>query len=1226
MSDGDLPNDGGAPAEEQSPESGPMVVGIGASAGGLKALRTFFEHVPEQSGLAYVVVVHLDPEHESHLADLIQPHVRIPVQQVTETVLLEPDHVYVIPPGANLTSVDTHLRPARFDPHRRERAPIDHFLRTLAVTHDGNAVGVILTGTGSDGALGIKAIKEKAGFTIVQDPGDAEYDGMPRSAVSTGLVDQVLPLAAIPDALLRIAHTRPRVPVPPEGEDVAGDLRHQLQTIFAIIRARTGRDFSEYKRSTLLRRIQRRMQIRQMEELPSYVTLLREDAEEVRALADDILITVTSFFRDPEVWRRLEAEVIPGLFEGKGPQDTVRVWSAGCATGEEAYSLAMLLLEEANHRDAAPHVQVFASDLHEPSLDRAREGFYAGDVEADVPAERLRRFFHKESGGYRVKKDVREHVVFAPHNLLGDPPFSRLDLVACRNLLIYLQRDVQHDVVELFHYALRPDGVLVLGSTETVDSSELFRPEDKHNAIYRKRNVRAPEPRLPVFPVIRVRAGVEPRVPDATAPRQAYGSLHQRLLGQLGPGSILVSPEDRVVHLSERAGRYLIIRGGELTSSAFKLVREELRIELKAALQQARESGRAARSIPVLVQFDGEPRQVVVEATPAREAEQEGFVLVVFDEREPPEPARPEIAAEDQDSRVRDLRAELERAQQRLQTVVEEYETSQEEMKASAEELQSANEELRSTLEELETSKEELQSMNEELQTVNQENRHKVDELSQLSTDLQNLLVSAELATLFLDRDLRILRFTPTVGELFNVRPVDRGRPLSDLTSRLGYPELEDDAHVVLRTLVPVAREVRDERGRWFLTRVLPYRSSDDRIEGVVITFLDISERKMAEDALRQLNETLEQRVAERTRELSDANRALQAQHTLLTIAMEATDAGWGKWDWRTGEAEWSENGKRLVGFESDEEARAAEGWLRRIHPEDRGRVEAEIAAAAAERRDFHVEYRVLHAGGEVRHLLGSGRIRYDDSGFAVGSTGMVVDITERKRAEETRLELLRRLVTAEEDERRRLSFELHDQMGQQITGLLLALRAAQSASDGPETPERLHELEGQAAAIARDIQHMALELRPPALDNLGLEAALQTQIEAWAERHHMEFDFHAVGMDGTRLLPEAETTLYRIVQEALTNVLKHAQATHVSLILERRNGTISVILEDNGAGFDVDAVLASPEKARRLGLRGMRERIALLGGELEVESSPGSGTTIFVHLPENGGRRNSGG
>lgn len=828
------------------------VVGIGASAGGLSALKRFFEDGPADSGLSFVVVVHLSPKHNSLLADLLQPHVSMSVQQVTEDTPLEPNNVYVIPPNANLNAIDSHLRLSGLEEQRRERAPIDHFFRTLAATYDGHAVGVVLTGTGSDGTLGIREIKEKGGLIIVQDPNEAEFGGMPQSAISTGLVDCILPVSDMFGAIIRFARTHPRVP-PAEDMLRAEFPEDPIPQILGLLRMHVERDFTQYKRSTILRRIARRMQLNHLEDITTYLVCLREHPEETRALADDLLITVTSFFRDAEVFDTLGKRMIPALFENKTAADSVRAWSVGCATGEEAYSLAMLLAEEAARMESPPRVQVFASDLQKAALARAREGFYPGEIQMDVSAERLQRFFKPENGRYRIRKEIRDLVVFAPHNLLADAPFSRLNLVSCRNLLIYLDREVQRDVIELFHYALCENGILQLGSAEVADAPQLFRPEDKKLGLYRKRNVPPSEPRLPVFPFTRGYAG-SANTPARHDKPVTYAALHQRMLERYAPPSILVNLEDKVIHLSEHAGRYLLPSGGELTASVVTLVREELRADLYALLQSARGTRLAQSSEPIPVRFNGTPRLVIMHVRPSLQAEDEGLVLVIFDEREP-QPDRQVItmAAAPQEGsnmeRIQELEAELNVSRERLQAALEEFETTQENVKASYEEMQSTNEELRSTMEELETSKEELQSINEELQTVNQENRHKVEELSQLSADLNNLLTATDIATLFLDRELRILRFTPKLGELFNVRLTDRGRPISDLTNRIGYAEIRSDAAEVLGRLVAKEREVQDEQGRWYLTRVLPYRSAEDRIEGVVITFIDITTRREAEDS-----------------------------------------------------------------------------------------------------------------------------------------------------------------------------------------------------------------------------------------------------------------------------------------------------------------------------------------------------------------------------------------
>lgn len=963
-----------------------VVVGIGASAGGLAALRQLFENLPSDPGLAFVVIVHLSADHESHLAEILQPHAKMPVVQVKETTELRVNQIHVIPPGRNLTAVDTHLRLDKLEAVRSERAPIDHFFRTLAKTHDGHSIGVILTGTGSDGTLGLKAIKGSGGMVIVQDPNDAEYDGMPQSAVATGMADVVLPLLDIPTKLLTLGDSVTRVQLPTDEEAFSDDDRNALHKIFAQVRTHVGRDFTRYKRSTIMRRIGRRMQLSQIANLTDYLDRLRTDLQEVRLLADDLLITVTNFFRDEEVFKLLENEIVPQLFQDKRADDEVRVWSVGCSTGEEAYSLAILLLEEASKISIPPRIQVFASDLHEHSLGRARDGFYPGDIATDVSPERLRRFFVKEDGGYRIRREVRELVVFTPHNLMGDPPFSRLDFISCRNVLIYLQRDVQNEIVELFHYSLRPDGVLLLGTSETSDDSELFQTLSKKLCVYRKRNVPPREPRLPVFPLSAPRlTGYDRRKVSETP--LAYGVFHAQMVELYAPPSMLVTPDDKVVHLSEHAGRYLTHPGGELTANALKLVREEFRIELHSILHLARKRQGSVRGKPIIIALGNAQTAVTLEARPAADAERKGFVLVIFSENAiETTPLSPMTEATDRplsttdnaadEQLARHLQSELDMTQQRLQVIVHDYEASQEDMQASNEELQSANEELRSTMEELETSKEELQSMNEELQTVNQENRHKVDELAQLSSDLQNLLAATNIATLFLDRDLRILRFTPATSDLFNIRAVDCGRPISDLTHCLGYAELMSDCQQLLKDLVPIEREIQDHTGRWFLTRLLPYRSKEDRIDGVVITFIDITQRKASEADLRQSQQRYRLLVESATEYaiiMLDANGEIQL---------------------------WNRGAERMFGFTEEEVSHKPGDILWTPEDQAAGVLNTEMQQAirdghsASDRWRRRKDGSLFRGGGVVTAIQGE---QGQHAGFAV----VMRDNTERAQSEE---------------------------------------------------------------------------------------------------------------------------------------------------------------------------------------------------------------------------------
>jgi two-component system, chemotaxis family, CheB/CheR fusion protein len=1220
------------PEEQRSAhEPHTTVVGIGASAGGLAALKSLFAHVPEDAGVAWVVVVHLAPERESHLAELLQPHVPFPVQQVNETVPLEPNHVYVIPPNANLNTIDTHLRLSELEGRRRERAPIDHFFRTLARTHDGRAVGVILTGTGSDGTLGLREIRDKGGLTVVQDPTEAEYDGMPQSALSAGHVDRVLRLADIPAAIIGFAATEPKVPRPKTDEELREEELRLLLKAFGQIRARTGRDFSRYKRSTILRRIARRMQINGIELLGDYVARLQIDPEEVRDLADDLLITVSSFFRDAAVFELLESRVIPEILSGKGVADTVRVWSVGCATGEEAYSICMLLLEAAARLPETPRLQVFATDLHEQSLNLAREGFYAGDIATDVGTERLDRFFIKEDGGYRIRQEVRDLVVFSPHNLLSDPPFSRLDLLTCRNLLIYLNRDIQEDVIALLHYAVVPDGFLLVGTAETVDSSELFDAVNQKHGVYRRRNVPAPESRLPVFPV--TRSLVRGRTLHAEPPAEAlgYGALHHRVVERYGPPSLLLGADDRVVHLSEHVGRYLVHPGGEPTSNVFMIVRDELRIELRSAVHEARGSGRTVRVSRVPVGLDGHDILVTLEVRTVPEPGRDRYLLVLFSE----EPAAPAAAAgrlQPGGGPSQAVQTELLHLKQRMQALIEEYETGQEELRASNEELQSSNEELRSTLEELETSKEELQSMNEELQTVNQENRHKVEELSQLSADLQNLLTATDIATLFLDRNLRIVRFTPRIADLFSVRLADRGRPVSDITHHLHYDALLDDARRVLEDLVPIQREIHDDDGNWYITRIRPYRNNEDRIDGLVATFVDISERKAAEEALRRSEERLRKMVnVEGVGVLTfdAAGTLLDANDAFLRVShYDRREIEAGAITWRMlSPPEYIEESDRQLARMADTGRigpyekpflcrNGTRSWMMFVGADLGDGTFVLYCLDVNDRKRAEADLRQLTETLEERIVERTQVLRDREDQLIAARDQLENEVFERRRAQVSREDLMRRVMSTEEHERLRLSAELHDQMGQLITGLTLGLRALEEYGSDPDANRKLAELRGLAEQIGQEAHHIALSLRPPALERLGLRTAIEAYLDDWSVRHGIATDFQAIGLDDQRFSHVVEIALYRAVQEGLTNVAKHAKATSVSLVLEFRNRSLCVVLEDDGDGFNTESTMRTALTGSHLGLLGMQERVQLLGGTVQVESVPGDGSSLIVRLP----------
>ncbi len=1045
---------------------------------------------------------------------------------------------------------------------------------------------------------------------------------MPQSAIATGLVDLVLPLAKIPEQILRFARTQPRVVVPEDGTELNERELQLLHKIFTLVRTRTGRDFSRYKRSTVMRRLRRRMQLSQTEELDDYLQLLREESSEVTALSNDFLITVTNFFRDPSVFEQLEQTVIPQLLAGKSADQSVRVWSVGCSTGEEAYSLAMLLLEEAARQEVPPELQVFASDLHETSLLKAREGFYPGDIEEHVTPERLRRFFVKEDGGYRIRKEVRDLVVFAPHNLMGDPPFSRIDLIACRNVLIYLQREVQNDVIELFHYALQPEGYLLLGTSETVEGSELFRTENKQHCLFRKRNVPAPELRLPVFPLTNARpAGLAAPATEHERAPIVYGALHQQIVERFAPPSLLVGPNYKVVHLSEHVGRYLIHPGGEVTTNVFKLVRPELHAELRATLHAAREQNRPARSKTIALPVDGKSSKVILSVLPPHAAQEEGFFVVCFDEPPVFEPTvlfvdKPvEGNIPEAEPPLRELEHELDLTRQRLQSITEEYETSQEEMKASNEEMQSTNEELRSTMEELETSKEELQSTNEELTTLNQENRHKVEELSQLSGDLQNLLAATHIATLFLDRQLRIMRFTPQVTELFNVRLQDRGRPLSDITHRLGYDELRDDAERVLDKLVPAEREVSDEAGQWYLTRVLPYRSAADRIGGVVITFVDITARKRSEEALRKSEEHLRLIL-----------------ESAIDYAIFTTDPGGTITNWNTG-------AERIFGYRR-QEAVGQPGNL--IFVADERTTEPQRELDQIEEHG-QATFKRWHLRQDGSTFWGSGALMplHQSDQQIRGYLRIVVDNTDRRAMEQDLRQAkdeAERAAQAKEDFLAHMSHEIRTPLNAVvgITNLLLQQNPRDEQLENLRTlrfsADNLHVLVNDILDFSKlQAGKVLVEETPLKLKELlgSLEKAHCPQAEDRGVELRFQLD---------EQLPEVVRTdalkLSQILNNLLSNAVKFTRqgAVTVTVTVNRREKDrlwTTFAVQDTGIGiapdklvtiFDVftqaDISTVREYGGTGLGLSIVKLLLNLMDSGIEVESTVGKGSCFFFTLP----------
>ncbi|PZW48429.1 two-component system CheB/CheR fusion protein [Humitalea rosea] len=831
------------------------IVGIGASAGGIEALEGFFRGVPAAPGVAFVVVTHLSPDRESRLHEIISRYTTLPVHIAADGLQIETNTVYVMPAGAILGISRSCLSLRKPDANRRERKPIDIFFSALAMDQGELAAGVVLSGGDGDGTLGVKAIKERGGLTFAQssDGYGPHYPDMPDNAIASGLVDFALPADQMGAKLVECARSLEPIAddddETPPAADGARAVADAQRDIYAILRNRVGHDFSGYKAKTFLRRVQRRMQVRQIPRVGPYVDLLREDPKEVAALFRDLLINVTNFFRDPEAFAKLAEIVVPKLFEDRGADDTVRVWVPGCATGEEAYTLAMLLREHMDRLSTTPRVQIFATDIDERALGIARTGRYTEALLEGVSAERRDRFFTSEDGFFAVSKDLRDLCVFSPHSVIRDPPFSRIDLISCRNLLIYFGLDVQSRVVPIFHYALNPDGFLFLGSSENVGQfSHLFAPLVKNFRIFRRR--------ADVTPAIRLPMAIDTLRPGHALPRGAPKSplsgatlrqaVESQVLEQFSPPYVVVNREGEVIYYSARTGKYLEAAPGVPTPQILSMARKGLRLDLRTTFRETLDTGRAATTGGIAVEMDdGRVQMLTLTVVPleGQGASDQLFLVMFMDDG--PMLSREQALGRHailEDGNTAHLERELRDTRERLQSLIEEYETALEELKASNEELVSVNEEMQSSNEELEASKEELQSVNEELHTVNGELNIKIEALDQANSDLKNLFESTDVATIFLDRKMMIRSFTPAATKVFSILPADRGRSIADFYSRLRMPDFEEDARLVLAEGRSIDRRVTDEQNNAdYLVRLVPYLNSGKEIEGLIASFVNVT-------------------------------------------------------------------------------------------------------------------------------------------------------------------------------------------------------------------------------------------------------------------------------------------------------------------------------------------------------------------------------------------------
>jgi two-component system CheB/CheR fusion protein len=1211
------------------------VVGMGASAGGLAALLRFFELMPAQTDMAFVIVLHLSPKFDSNIAKILQNVTEMLVLQVVEPVRIEKNQIYVIPPSKNLLMEDGHLIVEPLTRPRGKHIAIDLFLRTLADVHRERAVGIILSGTGSDGAVGIARIREVGGVTIAQKPEDAEYDAMPRSAIDAGVIDVVLPVVDMPQKLIDVVKNSAAITLP-DAEDI--DILMQPETvtditvgiraestlaaIMEVLHLRTGHDFTHYKKATVLRRIERRMQVNCLANLRDYLGFLEHRKEETPLLLQDMLISVTNFFRDQESFSALEHDIIPRLLKDAVEGEQIRAWSAGCATGEEAYSVAMLLTEQIDMQKKQLDFQVFATDIDKRAIAVGRRGMYPESIVTDVPEFKQRRFFSKDGNQFQIKKEVREKVLFAAHNILRDPPFSRVHLITCRNLLIYLNRDVQQKIFEMFHFALLPGGYLFLGSSESAEvASKYFIPVDKKNRIYRASDSLHSRHYVPTLPFRQSgRLMPIPHVPQDLVPRLPYADLHQRLVERYAPPSVLINHEGDIVHLSEKAGQYLRYVGGEPSHNLIALIVPELRLELRTALFQMTQNGADIETRPATVNRNGSESSVSLTIRQVQRDEMSNkMVLVLFNESQ-----KQEIEEQSPEAVnsliVKQLEGELFVTKEQLQLTIEQYETSAEELKASNEELQAINEELRSTTEELETSKEELQSINEELITVNHELKLKADETGKSNDDLQNFIASTEIATVFIGRSMRIKRFTPRAADVFNVIASDVGRPLLDITHRLDYPNLERDAVEVFRSLRASEREVNSDDGKTYIARLIPYRTTEDKIDGLVLTFIDISTLKNTQKQLH----AEEQRMRLVAASTKDYAIITQNLHGVITS--------------------WNSGAHRIFGYEESEVLGEPVDML--FTPEDRGRGVPQAEMQTARANGSAVDER-WHVRKDGSRFFCSGVTTLLDNGEMHGYARIARDLTGTKEAESRReLTLARETATriqAENASRMREEFlaVLSHELKQPLNLIHLNAEWLKRMPDSRDSApiQRVADTIRSAAISQATIINDLLDLSRVSTGKLALNKSpldLVHLVERLVEAFSGEASSKGISLIYATSAPEIPlladvTRIEQIVWNLLSNAIKFTTGGgQVSLSLSVKDGMACIQVADTGKGIRADFLphvfemfnQADGGTAREhgglgIGLALVKQLVESHNGRVEVFSKGvGQGAEFIVWLP----------
>lgn len=1213
------------------------VVGVGASAGGLEAFSAVLENLPADTGMSFVFVSHLDPKHESILTSLLARVTSMPVLEAKHRMLLEPDHVYVIPRNARMTVDKCVLSLSRRLQAPAENLPIDHFMESLARDRKHRAIGVILSGTASDGTVGLAAIKREGGITLAQDPGTAKYDGMPRNAIKAKVADFVLPPHEIAAMLARIARSpesiaraAERLPTPKTSEG-------GLAEIFALLRERTGADFSTYKEATVQRRLLRRMALSKIRNVVDYARLLRQDSSEVDALYEDLLIKVTEFFRDTKTFERLRTTILPAMVKRKPPKEPFRVWVPGCSTGEEVYSIAMLLFEITGRLRVRNPIQIFATDLSERAIAVARKGIYPAGIASSVSPSRLRRFFVKMGEEYKIGQRVREACVFARQDITKDPPFSKVDLVSCRNVLIYMGKTQQDAILPIFHYALRSDGCLLLGKAETLEStSDLFAPMDMKHRIYSKK----PFPAMQGTGFAARLAGPAPSPAARAAGREQHQArsemsvreeANRLIMERYAPAGVVINDKMDILEILGDTHPYVRLASGTANLNLLRLVRRDLAPQLSAAIDLARRTGAPVRKQgrPVRRGHE-EPMGPTLEIIPmTARSEQNDRLLVLFGTVVPP-------AADAQDSsgaagmRVRSgergngrdvirLRNELADSQEHLRLLMDSRQTAEEELKSANEELMSSMEELQSANEELQTSHEELESTNEELTTVNDQLAIRNRDLTDLSNDLTNLVTSVNVPILMLTGDLLLRRSTVAADKVLGLTAADIGRHISEIRHTLRLPNLDGVAAEVLKSLAAKEIEVQDRSDVWYSMRLRPYRTEDDRIDGLVLVLFEIDriKRSLQEvERSRNFSRTIVEAVQEPLMVLGGDRRVLIANDSFLKTFHMSRAAIENRLVY-----ELEPSGFRSPAFKSMlEDTVAGQARTRdfEIEFEIRGSTPT-IMAVDARQFDLHEDHGkivLLTMKDITRFRLTERRLVAAHDSVQKGRLRAESSLRESKqdlRSSRAELRILAgRLIRAQEDERKRVARELHDDLSQRLSALQLGSAGlAKLAPAGAPARAGFEAHQEHLGEIVEEVRRLAYDLHPAILTHLGLRAALQSFCVEFSGREGIDVKFSAQ-KEPPSLQEEVALCLYRVTQESLRNVARHSGAKSVGVNLKTAGGILHLSIHDRGKGFD-----ARPSRTGEgLGLLSMNERVRLVHGTFQVKSRAGHGTQIDVRVP----------